>query len=125
MSFIIQKFADEGTSESYYARLWVGIFELRDQVAQWPNSEEIKSKFDERYRAVLEAIDSCRGARKKIIASIQEHRARLRDANSIKCQASAIEVPESIQSILTETTRSFLVNGVIAVKYCQEILGLF
>jgi hypothetical protein len=125
MAFIIQKLADEGSSEPYYARLWIGIFELRDQVTQLPDGDEIKSKFDERYRAVLEAIDACRGASKKIRASVQEHRTRLLDANSIKHQPSAIEVPDSIQNILTENIRSFLMNGVIATKYCQEVLSLF
>jgi hypothetical protein len=125
MTFIIQKFADEGSSEPYYARLWIGIFELRDQVTQLPDGDEIKSKFDEGYRAVLEAIDACRGASKKILASVQEHRARLRDANSIKHQPPAIEVPESVQNILSENIRSFLVNGVIAIKHCQDVHSLF
>lgn len=128
MTFIIQKLANEGSSEPYYARLWIGIFELRDQVIQFVDGHDIESKraaFDELYHPALEATGACREACQKILASVQEHRTKLQEANSIKRQPHGIEVPESVQKILSDNIRSFLVNGVIAIKQCQDVLRLF
>jgi len=125
MAFIIQKLADEGSSESYYTRLWIGIFKLRDQALQFVEGDiELKHlPFDERYKPVLEASGAARAACQKLVAAVQQHRLKLQD--SVKRQPNAIEIPDSIQIVLADNIRSFLVNGVIAIKRCQEVTRLF
>jgi hypothetical protein len=126
MIFIIQKIADEGSSEPYYARLWIGIFELLDQAIQFADGDGIelrRTQFDELYHPVLEATGACREACQKILASINEHQHKLQEV--VKRQPHALEIPESVQKILANNIRSFLVNGAISIKRCQDVVRLF
>ena len=59
--FRIQKIADEGSSEPYIARLWLGIFELRDFALKEKlcsnDIETARIDFDGVYHPILKEMD--------------------------------------------------------------------
>jgi hypothetical protein len=61
-SLVLQKWMDEGTTTPLIARLYVGIFRLRDVV--FPNYGE-RGLFDKAYEQILEALSSVRSASRR------------------------------------------------------------
>jgi hypothetical protein len=71
IDFIIGKISDEeGLSEPFHARLWIGILEFRDDALhaklKSANIETYRNKFDNAYKPVLDAIWAMRTANKDI-----------------------------------------------------------
>jgi hypothetical protein len=127
MKWTIQKFMDEGAQEPFVARLWSGVFELRDLVmrqraADDKEYEQLRRQFDDLYSPILDALASARQAQKRIVALVQSHRAKLASGEIVSYQANALELAESIALPLQEDFSAFLVAAVRATKTLQTVL---
>jgi len=130
IDFIFKKISDkEGSSEPFYARLWIGISELRDSAlyAKLKHSdiETYRNKFDNAYKPVLDAIGAIRTADKDIQHSIHTHKNKILTCEIVQIQEHAIEISESIDKLLRDSTATFLINGVIAIKDIQKVAEIF
>lgn len=127
--FRIQKIANEGTIEPFYARLWVGILELRDAALRAKlGSNEIddsRNNFDVLYKPILDAMSASRTAMKKIQYLIADHHRKISEGKIIRFQSNAFEISDSIDKPLRDEIATFLVNGVIAIKGTQKITEQF
>lgn len=127
MKWTIQKLMDEGSQEPFVARLWSGIFELRD-LALRPRSADDKEyeslcrQFDELYVPVLDALGTAREGQKRIAVLVATHRAKLASGEIVSYQTNALELAESITLPLQRDFSSFLSATARAVKTLQNLL---
>lgn len=129
MKFRIQKIADEGTSELFYARLWLGVLELRDEAlrAKLKSNEidEARCDFDVSYKPILDAMGASRTAMKNIQQLILDHQRKVSEGEIILFQTNAFQISESIDNALRDEIATFLVNGLIAMKRTQKVIEQF
>jgi hypothetical protein len=121
IDFIIKKISgEEGSSEPSYARLWIGILEFRDgALSNKFKSSQIeiyRNEFDTAYQPVLDAIEAMRSGNREIQHSILTHRNKILSGEIVQFQEHAVEVSESIDKLLRDSTANLLINGVIATK---------
>lgn len=129
MTFMLQKVSDEGTSDPFYARLWFGVFQLRDTTLQIGKTqdefEKARQSFDQLYKPVLEATSAARTSAKEVQRLISDHRAKLSQGTILRLQSNTFELSESIGKPLRDKIADFLVNGVIALKSIQAVVKPF
>lgn len=127
--FRIQKIADEGPSDPFHARLWIGVLELRDTALRCQHkSNDVdghRVRFDESYDPVLKALGAARTAAKNIQHLVDDHSRKLATGEIVEFQTSAFAISESIDKPLGEETAEFLVNGAIAMRCSQQVVEQF
>ena len=68
--FRIQKIADEDPSDPFYARLWIGILDLREKALRCQckpeDFEQARVKLDDSYDPVFKALGASRTAMNNI-----------------------------------------------------------
>ena len=88
--FVFQKLADEGASSRFMARLFLGIFHLRDAV--FPNPAT-RVEFDKLYEFVTSAVSSARTASQNVSNIWSDHVRKVGRARSfvIREQVSTLK----------------------------------
>lgn len=127
MMWTIQKLMNEGTQEPFVARLWSGVFELRDLTLRPRTSddkeyESLRHQFDDLYTPVLNALGTARETQRRIEGLVASHRAKLASGEIVSYQANALELAESISLPLQQDFSSFLSAAARAVKTLQTLL---
>ena len=126
---IRQMFADEGSSEPFFARLWINLFELRDLAINarfhGEQPEQHKKDFDDLYEPVLTALQACREATKEIVRLVRDHREKVRSGSIVQFQPNAVSYSENIDRPLHQAVSKLLVNGVVAMDRSQDVTKLF
>lgn len=112
-SLVLQKWMDEGTRAPVIARLYVGVFRLRDVV--FPNYGD-REAFDKPYSQVLEALSSVRSASRCISQLLVDHLGKVARGEVASARGSTIHVGESIDDELRKETDSFVNSAVRLVK---------
>jgi hypothetical protein len=127
MQFQIQKVRDEGSSEPFIARLWLGILEIRDQVLQFGSDDPASARnaFDRDYQPVLDALETLRTAAGNIQSLIAEHRQKIESGEAVSFQPNAVAIIESIEVPLRDTVSMFLNAGARVLKGIQPLLDRF
>ena len=110
---VLQKWMDEGSRTPLIARLYMGVFKLRDAV--FANRAE-REVFDKAYGQVLEALASLRSAARRINELLGEHLARVASGEIAKARGNTIHVSESIDDQLRKEAESFVNSAVRATK---------
>lgn len=127
MQFQIQKIHDEGSSEPFIARLWLGILEIRDQVLQfrYDDMASARNAFDRDYQPVLDSLEILRTAARNIRKLIDEHCRKVEAGEIVSFQPNAIAISESIETLLRDMVSTFLNAGTRALKGMQPLLERF
>lgn len=127
-TFKVVKWLNEGTGEPFFARLFVGLSELRDAALMTrygpADVERVRLRFDEKLEPVLEALMSARKAMNEITAVVEAHRKRVASGDVVQFQRHAFVVAEGIDAPLREHTATFLNRAVVGLKGVQHIMGL-
>lgn len=127
--FQLKKISDEGTSEPFIARLWIGVPELRDHAlnSYWSGTdlEKHREEFDTKYEPVFTALRTCREAASEVVTLVSDHSAKVTSGAIVEFQPSAVSFRENIDLPLHQATTRLLVNGVIALKGLQEVTKIF
>jgi hypothetical protein len=124
--FEIRKLMDEGSSEPFIARLWIGLLELSESVfGLYPDKPARKQKYQELYRPVLENVGLARSAALKIVHTIQEHRRQIEAGSVISRQHAGYSVDQTIDLEVREQFSLFLNSGVRALKSLQVLTRWF
>lgn len=112
-SFVLQKWMDEGTQTPVIARLYVGVFRLRDVV--FPN-HGARGAFDWPYGQVLEALSSARSASRRISRLLADHLGKVARGEVASAGGSTVHVGESIDDELRKETDSFVNSAARLLK---------
>jgi len=125
----LQKVSDEGSTEPYVARFWMGILELRNFALsskfEVNYDEKVWGEYDEIYDTVLKATGACRNSEKKILHMLSIHKQKVQNGKIIKFQHSAVDIMESIDEDMNEQISAYLIYGVRALKGTQKVLAYF
>jgi hypothetical protein len=117
---VLQKFADEGTSTPFVARLMLGLMRLRDAVFRPPEERE---PFDKKLDFVLSALLSARSTGKDIIDTWNKHSLRVRSGEIARVNGPTIRIAESVDKELRRDVESFLNSSVRALKQGMQTLA--
>jgi hypothetical protein len=118
--FVVQKFADEGASSPFMARIFLGIFRLRDAVYPEPPGRE---DFDKRYDYVIQALFNARASLQKVVALWDEHARKVATGQIVRHEGQHIHIEESIDRDLRKEVESFLNAATRALKTGMQNLG--
>lgn len=121
--FVVQKFADEGSSSPFMARLFMGILRLRD--AGFTNGAD-RDKFDKTYDFVMTNLLNARTSAQDIQRLVREHVQKVSDGTIARMAGSAIQVDEAIDKTLRKELDAFLNSAVRVLKQgTQELATSF
>lgn len=127
--FVLQKTRDEGTGNPYIARMFLGMFELRDMALSclYPteNQEKVRFEFDKIYGPVLDALDACRKSTRELEALWANYIKKIEMGLIVSFDKNTIHVSESIDKELRDLITSILTNGVIALKGTQNVTNFW
>jgi len=119
-SWTIQKFVDEGSSSPFFARLYMGVFHLRDII--YPDSVK-REAFDKRYEFVMSSLMSARTTAKDIAGVWDEHVRKVKSGEIARTDGKAIRIDQSIDKELRKEVESFINAAVRALKQGMQDLG--
>ena len=117
---ILQKFADEGSTSPFIARVLMGVMRLRDVVYSGPAE---RGKFDKPYELVTSSLMNTRTTAKEIAELWEEHARKVASGEIARRQGRAIHIDESIDKELRKEVESFLNSAVRALKQGMQDLG--
>lgn len=112
-TWTVQKFADEGSSSPFLARLMIGLLSLRDQV--FPDSAA-RNAFDQPYDFVLKSLFSARDAMRELTLRWNEHRGKVESGQVARLQGRSIHVDEDVSKELSQKADAFLNASTRALK---------
>ena len=112
-SFIVQKFADEGSSSPFMARLFIGNFRLREAVFSDASNRE---EFDKAYEFVLTTLLNTRTTAQGIHKLFTQHAQRIARGEITRVQGQTLHIDENIDRELRKETENFLNGAVRALK---------
>ena len=118
--WIIQKYADEGSTSPFIARLFMGIMRLRDLVYFDP---AMRDNFDKPFEFVNSSLMNARNTAKEIVELWEEHARKVASGEIARVQGQAIHIDENIDKDLRKQVESFLNAAVRALKQGMQDLG--
>ena len=118
--FVIQKFADEGSSSPFMARIMLGILRLRELAYSDPPRRD---SFDKHYEFVNSSLMNARSTAQGMLKTWREHTRRVDDGEIARIEGRAIRVDESIDKELRKEVESFLNAAVRALKQGMQALA--
>ncbi|MFH1311981.1 MAG: hypothetical protein ABIJ00_02025 [Candidatus Eisenbacteria bacterium] len=123
--FRLELLRNEGTSEPFVARMWLGVLELRNQVLSLSEEdpEHRATEFDNLYSPVLDNLETTRTAAKKIRTLISEHVMKVNSGKIVSLQHNCVTIHETITPDTRDSVAALLNAGVRAMKYMQPLLG--
>ena len=120
-SWVVKKFADEGSSSPFMARLLLSLLKLRDAAL----AEGVEcDRFDEAYQGVTTPLLDARTRMKKIAALWEGHVRRVLAGEVARVRGHAIHVDENVDHELGQEVDAFLNAATRALKTGMQALAL-
>jgi hypothetical protein len=111
--WVVQKFADEGSSSPFMGRLFLGNLRLRDAV--FPDAKK-REAFDKPYEFTLMTLLNTRTTAQDIQKLFSEHEQKIASGEIALIQGQALHIDENIDKELRKQTDNFLNSAVRALK---------
>jgi hypothetical protein len=111
--WVVQKFADEGSSSPFMARLFIGLMHLRDAVFPDPANRQA---FDKPYEFVLVTLLNTRTTAQDIAKLFTDHARKVGSGEIARVQGQALHIDENIDKELRKHTEDFLNSAVRVLK---------
>ena len=118
--WVIQKFADEGSTSPYMARLFMGIMRFRDIVYMEPAKRE---QFDKRYELVNSSLMNARATAKEIVDRWEEHTRKCASGEVVKQQGQNVTIEVNVDKELRRDVETFLNGAVRTLKMGMQELA--
>jgi len=118
--FIIQKFADEGSTSPFMARIFMGIIRLRDLVYSDPTKRE---QFDKPYEFVISSLMNARTTARDVLKTWHEHSGKVASGEIARVDGRSMRIDESIDKELRKEVESFLNAAVRTIKQGMQNLS--
>jgi hypothetical protein len=121
--FVISKIADEGTTTPFFARLFAGMFKLRDNALE--NGPE-KDAFDKIYDRIIKGLMNSRATAQNLPTLFSEHSSLVAQGVDAKMDGKTIRIERNIDIPLSKEANDFINNSVRILKTdMQELTKLF
>ena len=109
--FVVQKFADEGASSPFMARLFIGVLKLGDTL---PESE--KKPFEAAYEPLITTLLEIRTTAKELVALYTDHAKKIGDRRIVQMQGQTVRIDENIDRPLRKKVDEFLTTATRSFK---------
>ena len=109
--FVVQKFADEGASSPFMARLFIGVLKLGDTLA---SSE--KQGFEAAYHPLITTLLEIRTTAKELSDTYRAHVTKIAAGTIVQMQGPTIHITESIDRQLAKKVDEFLTTATRSFK---------
>jgi hypothetical protein len=119
-NWVIQKFADEGSTSPFMARLLMGMMRLRDVAYSDPAKRD---KFDKPFERVFSSLMNARSTAKEMAELWEGHARKVTSGEIARLLGRSIHIDESIDKELRKQVESFLNAAVRALKQGMQDLG--
>jgi hypothetical protein len=119
-TWTIQKLADEGSTSPFMARLYIGLFQLRDTVYYDPGKRDA---FDKRFDVVLSSWTNARMSEKTLMKMWNDHLEKIASGKIARLDGQSIRIDEPIDRELKKEVESFINASVRALKQGMQILA--
>lgn len=116
-SFVVQKFADEGSSSPFMARLFLGPQRLRDAALLTKTDHDA---FDKAFNFVAMTLLNTRTTARTIQSMITEHKRKVAEGSVARLRGRNINVDEDISKDLRKEVESFLNGAVRVLKHGMQ-----
>ena len=100
--FVVQKFADEGASSPFMARLFIGVLKLGDM---FPDSE--KQLFEAVYEPLITTLLEIRTTAKEVVDLYTDHAKKIADRSIVQMQGPTVHITENIDRPLRKKVDEF------------------
>ena len=117
--WVVKKFADEGSSSPFIARLLIGICKLRD-AALLERGE--RNNFDEAYQSAMTPLFDARARVEKITALWERHAQRITAGEIVRVQGHAMHIDENVDGELFEEFSAFVAASTRALKTGMQVV---
>lgn len=118
--WIVQKFADEGTTSPFMARLLLGMMRLRDIVYV---DHTTRNDFDRIFELVSSSLMDSRVSAREVADLWDVHARKVASGEIARLQGRTIYIDENIDKELRKRVESFLNSGVRALKQGMQRLA--
>jgi len=119
-NWIVQKYADEGSTSPFMARLYLGLLSLRDVIYSDPAKRDT---FDKPYEFAVSSLMNARTTAKEIVTLWDEHAGKVASGQITRMQGRAIHIDENADKELRKQVESFLNAAVRTLKQGMQDLG--
>jgi len=116
---VFQKYADEGTSSPFIARLFMGLMNLRDQVCV---DEASRREFDTPFDFLLTELLNARTTAQEIKRTWVEHERKVSTGEVARSKPGSIQIDETIDHSFGRQAEDFLNGAVRALKHGMQSL---
>jgi hypothetical protein len=119
-NWIVQKFADEGSTSPFFARMYLGILRVRDIIYPDPAKRET---FDKLYEFVMSSLMNARTTAKDLATLWADHTRKVASGEIARLRGKAIHIDENVDKELRREVESFLNAAVRALKQGMQDLA--
>jgi len=118
---VVKKFADEGSSTPFFARIFMGILRLRDAV--FPDTVS-REQFDKAYEFVMMSLLNARNSAEEIRKTVDSHVNSVSTGKVARLRGPNIQVDENVDTTLQKEVDSFSTLAVRILKHgMQQVTG--
>jgi hypothetical protein len=122
LNLVSQKFADEGSSSPFWARLFLGILRLADIVV--PSGDK-REEFHKIIDLLVNGLLNTRSAVREINQLRSDHARKVSQGEIARIEASVVHISENIDAELRRHTESFLNTATRALKNSMQEVATF
>src|SRR5579862_1308875 len=94
IQWVVQKVSNEGGSDPYHARLWLGLNELYPKAFDAKRRQDLKKEFLEAYQPVLDAMTASRLSAKQLCETITAHEQRIKSGANFRVTHNSLQVTD-------------------------------
>jgi hypothetical protein len=122
LNLVSQKFADEGSSSPFWARLFMGILRLADVV--FPDAGK-REEFHKIIDLLINELLNTRSVVREINKLWSDHARKIAQGEIVRVEASIVHISENIDAELRRQTESFLNTATRALKNSMQDVATF
>lgn len=120
------KYRDESSSSPFMARIFVGLYDLRDQLLLLGNPADkdvLRARFDKAVMPLILAAEATRDAAVEIVRLTSDHLSAVASGSVVRITGKHFSIDATIDAPLGQTLYKLLNQSIIATKTClQDVL---
>lgn len=113
------KYLDEGPQSPFVARLFFGLFELRDVLylsRPHPDRSAAQTHFDKQFQPMFEAAMAMRDAAIEVSDLVRNHQAAVLDGSAASVGENQFEISQTIDVSMSQAVDKLIDQGAVAIK---------
>ena len=128
-----RKIRNEGTGSPFMARLWLGLFKMRDHaqllISNKTEKEAIKARFDANVMPLILAAEAVRDAAVEILETMTEYVSDVEAGNVVSVKENQIDINRTVDKEVGQSVDKLLQQSIVTTKselqkFLKEVFGI-